>query len=100
MPLSTASWTRATTSSETCVMGDVTPPGQHVGVVQHVLRQPVLRLLERRGSNLEPVAERLGEPRRDRAVHAVGIKRPHSGLVAFVDVLAPHGHPHHSFTHI
>ena len=59
----------------------------------------MLVLLERRGSNLHPLAQRLTEPRRDRAVHPIGIDRPHSGLFALVDVLSPHGHPHHSFAH-
>ena len=80
------------------VVRDVPPPRQDVGLGQHVGRQPVLGLLERRGAHLHPLAQRLRQARGDRGVHPVRIQRAHLGLVAFVDVLAPHGDPQ-QFTH-
>ena len=80
------------------LVGDVPPPRQHVGVVEHLLRQPVLGLLLRRRAHPHAIAEQFGQARGDRAVHALRIERAHLGLVALVDVLAPYGHPHHSLT--
>jgi hypothetical protein len=81
------------------LVSDVPPPRQHVGVVEHVLRQPVLGLLLRRRADTHAVAEQLGQARGDRAVQPVWIERANLGLVALVDVLPPYGHPH-DLTHL
>ena len=70
------------------VVGDVAPPGQHVGGVEHVLREPVLGLLLGGGAYLELSGEALG----DRAVDAARVDRAHLLLLALMDVLVPDGH--------
>ena len=39
------------------LVGRMAPPGQHVGLGQHFVRQPVLRLLERGDARLHRVAQ-------------------------------------------
>ena len=75
-------------------VGRVPPPGQDVGVVQHLVGQAVLRLVLGGGADLDRVAEQLARARGDRAVHALGIALGHAGPVALgvlVEVLAPDG---------
>ena len=86
-----ASWTRSTTSSATSSWAHVPPPGQHVGLGEHLLRQPVLGLLK--ASRCGPTGRRAA-PRgpRDRRVHAVGVEHAHVLLRGLVEVLAPDRH--------
>ena len=77
------------------VVGDVAPPGQDVRRVDHLLRKAVIGLVERGGPSSNRVAQQFGEPGGDRAVHAFGIALANLGLVALVDVLAPHGDAYH-----
>ena len=79
------------------VVGDVAPPEQHVGGVDDLLRQAVLRLLERRRGHLRVPAEQLAQAGGDRLVHAVRVDLPHLRVAALVDVLAPHRDAHHGF---
>jgi hypothetical protein len=75
------------------IVGDVPPPGQDIGLVEHAAPEPVLRLLESRGPHPHALTQRLRKARSDRGVHPVRVQRANLGLVAFVDVLAPHGDP-------
>ena len=54
IPSRTRRCTRSTISSFTCVVGDVPPPGEHVGAGENLLREAVLGLVERGGADLEP----------------------------------------------
>ena len=72
------------------VVGGVPPPGQHVGGVEHLGRQSVLVLLERR----RPHGPEVGERRGERAVDTVGVDRAHVILRALVHVLVPDRHVH------
>jgi hypothetical protein len=72
----------------------VPPPGQHVGVVQHLGRQPVLGLVSSGGADVDGVAQQRAEPTGDGAVHPFRIALGHGRAVAFdvlVVVLAPYG---------
>ena len=95
MPPSTASLHPVDDRVVDLVVRDVPPPGEHVGVVEHVLREAVLGLLERRRAHARRVAEPGGQPGGDRRVHAVGIDGAHVLLRALVDVLAPDRDPNH-----
>ena len=65
------------------------PPGQHVGVEQHFLGQPMLGLVQRSSLDVEALlAQRIG----DHNMHAVGIDGLHLRVVLFVAKLAPHGY--------
>ncbi len=77
-------------------VGGVSPPGEDVGVVQHIGGEPVLRLVLGGGAYVDRVTEQLAQPGRDRTVHPVGITLGHTLAVAFavlVEVLAPDGDP-------
>src|SRR5258708_2084030 len=71
------------------VVRRVAPPRQHVGGVEHLGRQPLAGLVQRRRSHVGLVAEVLAYAGRDRLVHAVGIDGRHRRIAALVDGLAP-----------
>ena len=65
-------------------VGHVAPPGEHIGLGQHLLGQPMLRFVEGSGAHLETglSGQRLG----DHGVHAI---RVHLGrLAAFMPLVA------------
>jgi hypothetical protein len=76
------------------VVRAMSPPGEHVRLLQHRRRQAVLGLVQRGGPDPHAVAEERLEARGHRAVHAVGVARAHVLLAALVDVLTPDGHAH------
>src|SRR5215204_6983671 len=75
-------------------MGRVTPPREHVSAGQHLLGQPVLRLILGGRTNLYCVSQEVAETGGNRAVHALRISLRHAGSISFdilVVVLAPDG---------
>ena len=75
-------------------VGGVAPPGQHVGLVEDLRRQSVLRLVLGGRTDLDVTSQRGAEAGGDGAVHPVGIALGHLGAVAvgvLVEVLAPDG---------
>ena len=76
------------------VVRRVPPPGEHVGLGQHLLGQPVLRVVEGRRADDAAVAEVLLDALRDGRVHALRVDLRHVLLDLLVAVLAPHRHPH------
>jgi hypothetical protein len=71
-------------------MRHVSPPRQHVGRIEHVLRQPVVGLVERRRAQHEFIigAKRGG----DTLVHAFRVNVGDDLVFLLVNVLAPNRH--------
>ena len=71
-------------------MRRVPPPDQHIGLIQTVCRQSMLRLLQCRslenGFGAQPCTQSLGQ----RLVNALGINGSHLCLGPFVNKLVPH----------
>ena len=61
MPERTCRCTRSTTSSPDLVVRRVPPPGEHVGLLQHLVGQAVLGVVQGRGPDDAPVAEVLDD---------------------------------------
>ena len=96
MPPSTASWTRATTASATSswamcphhVSTSVSSSTSCVSPCSGCSSVAVRTCTRSPSSSVRPAAIAPCMP--------VRVNRPHRGLVALVDVLSPHGHPHSS----
>ncbi len=71
------------------VVRDMAPPQQHVRRVEHLLGQPVLRLVEGRGPDIE--GPEWGDAACDGIVDAPGVDGPDEVVRALVDVLVPDG---------
>ena len=75
------------------VVSRVPPPGEDIGLLQHLVGQAVVGVVEGCRTDDAPVAEVLGDRLRDGRVHPVGVD-PRDGLVdPLVAVLAPDGDP-------
>src|SRR6266540_3329488 len=78
-------------SAAALAMRGVTPPGEHVGPGEHVVGQPVLRLLEPRRTDHDVGAEFRPQAGRDGLVHGVRVDLLDRGVALVVHVLAPDG---------
>ena len=68
-------------------MGRVAPPNKDVRFFEDVLREAMLRLLQRGGANGD--AWLLGNAFRDGRVHALWVDRTHNLVFALVHILSP-----------
>ena len=72
-------------------MSDVTPPDEHVGVVDDLLRQSAFRLVNSRGADLDVVAfQEVG----DRLMNAVRVDLGNALVMPFVMIFVPNRYSH------
>jgi hypothetical protein len=74
----------------------VAPPGQDVGRLEDVVRQPLLRLVEDGGADVDTFAEVRADGVGDGPVHTGRVALGDVGLGLLVPALAPHRHPQHA----
>src|SRR5699024_4614788 len=73
-------------------VGHVPPPGEDVGLREHLLREAVLGVVQEGDAGGDSVPVVGDDAVADRRVHAVGIELAHARVTLLVAVLAPDGH--------
>jgi hypothetical protein len=79
-------------------VGRMAPPGEHIGLVQHLLGEAVVRLLQGGCADFQGRLAGAGgglQRIRDAPVHALRVDSAHGLVLLFVDVFAPDGDMDH-----
>ena len=72
---------------------NVTPPQQHVCVIEHLIRQTVIRVVQRCGADIQLVVDiQLAQKLCNQSMQAFGINFGDSGLALLVAIFVPDRH--------